>query len=64
VYKTKNDKLTRSQYTYLNSKNLELKLGLGFGGELAKDFRLFISSDLQTVTCKTHDKTYESGDLM
>lgn len=62
MYKTKN--VTRSQYTYLNSKNKELRLGLGFGGELAKDFRLFISSDLKTVMCKSHDKTYESGDLM
>ncbi|CAD8105649.1 unnamed protein product [Paramecium primaurelia] len=64
VYRTKNDKFTRSQYVYLNSKNEELAKGIGFGGELAKEFRIFINSDLQTVQCKNHDKTYEPGELM
>ncbi|CAD8121657.1 unnamed protein product [Paramecium sonneborni] len=64
VYKTKNDKFTRSQYIYLNSKNEELVKGIGFGGELAKDFRIFLHSDLQSVQCKSHDKTYEPGELM
>ncbi|CAD8111971.1 unnamed protein product [Paramecium sonneborni] len=64
VYKTKNDKFTRSQCTYLNSKNSELKQGIGFGGELAKEFRIFLNQDLLSVQCKNHDKTYEPGELM
>lgn len=47
--KTKNDKFVRPQFTYLNSKNDDLVKGVGFGGELGNNFRLFINEDLTLV---------------
>lgn len=31
---------------------------------MGKDFRVFIGKDLETVQIRSHDKTYESGDLL
>lgn len=31
----------------MNSKNEDLIQGIGFGGELSKDFRIFIDSNLK-----------------
>lgn len=64
VLHAKHDKFTRPQYTYLNSKNEDLKLGLGFGGEFGKDFRIWVNKDLESVTCSDHDKTFEGGTLI
>ncbi|KAM3147893.1 TLD domain-containing protein 1 [Paramecium bursaria] len=62
VYLSQLDKYaSRPQYNYLNSKNKDLKLGLGFGGEMGKEFRIFINQDLINIYVREFDKTYEKG---
>ena len=57
-----------TNYCYMNSRKIpgsKFKVGLGFGGEGYKNYRLWINDDIESESyTNPYDKTYEKGYLV
>jgi len=57
-----------TNYTYMNTKRIQgskYKVGLGFGGDSYKNYRLWLDEELESGSCVSpDDATYEKGFLI